>query len=286
MVKTRTFRNTGKCNSNIEAMQSEGNTTVQYNLSKNRVPGKQCEVPGSMNPSSKKIASKVIGVEGTIVDKSVLGKCNRNLGQVLHKSCHTSDLQSQGVNNPLCDTINHQANQLGNNDSCAEVHNTEVSFVETNGDNNSHKTKRDNNTHMVWANDVYETGQYNDNIERTPPKVEDYALLFDIDNNGLDSHVFHAVLKKNTWKKFDDILQHNCADFSAWKSQSDFQFGFVPLSNLVVSSNQGHIGGKVLDPIAQHFAVKAYGVPNFLGARKYCLILTIMALTLMCFMLF
>ena len=79
--------------------------------------------------------------------------------------------------------------------------------------------------------------------------------------------MFHAVLKKNTWKKFDDILLHNCADFSAWKSQSDFQFGFVPLSNLVVSSNQGHIGGKVLDPIAQHFAVKAYGVPNFLGAR-------------------
>ena len=35
----------------------------------------------------------------------------------------------------------------------------------------------------------------------------------------------------------------------------------------MVGNNQGHIGVKVPDPIAQHFAVKAYGVPNFLGAR-------------------
>ena len=120
---------------------------------------------------------------GTIVDKSVLGKCNRNLSQVLHKSCHTSDLQPQGVNNSLCDTINRQVNQLRNNDVCAEVHNTEVSFVETKSDNNGHEIERDNNTHMGLANNVYETSQYNDNIEIPPPQrwmIMHYCLILTI----------------------------------------------------------------------------------------------------------
>ena len=109
--------------------------------------------------------------------------------------------------------------------------------------------------------------QYNAKVEKSPPNVDEYALLFDIDNTALDSHVFNTIMRKKSWKIFTDILQNNCADFSAWKSQSDFQFGFAPLSNLVVGNNQGHIEVKVADPIAQHFSVKAYGVLNFLGAR-------------------
>ena len=63
-------------------------------------------------------------------------------------------------------------------------------------------------------NDMCLTVQYNEKVDKYP-NVEDYAFLFDIDNNGLDSHVFNTVLRKNSWKQFTDILQDNCADFSA-----------------------------------------------------------------------
>ena len=46
-----------------------------------------------------------------------------------------------------------------------------------------------NNSNKVLTNDMCHTVQHNGKVEKSPPNVDEYALLFDIDNNGLDSHV-------------------------------------------------------------------------------------------------
>ena len=63
-------------------------------------------------------------------------------------------------------------------------------------------------------------------------------------------------------------VENFCTDFIHWKNQPDFQFGLVPLTNLVVPDDSSYGGGGVLsDPIQQHFAVKVSGLPNFMGTR-------------------
>ena len=96
-----------------------------------------------------------------------------------------------------------------------------------------------------------------------------YALIYDVntDQNGFGAELSNALFFKNGWKKHEQYLKENCSDFNLWSTQTDYQFGFVPLSNLVLPNNPGHIGDRVDDPIQQHFRVKATGIPNFLGAR-------------------
>ena len=75
------------------------------------------------------------------------------------------------------------------------------------------------------------------------------------------------MLLKDRWKRHVAYLQKHCSDFSLWKSQTDYTFGFVPLNNLVMPDDIGHIGDKVYDLIEQHLKVKPSCIPNFLGER-------------------
>ena len=102
-----------------------------------------------------------------------------------------------------------------------------------------------------------------------PDKMVDNVLLYDvnIDSGDNDFELSNAMLLKDGWKKHGSYLEKNCSDFSRWKSQTDYTFGFVPLSNMIIPSNPDHIGVKVDDPIAQHLQIKPTGIPNFLGER-------------------
>ena len=75
------------------------------------------------------------------------------------------------------------------------------------------------------------------------------------------------MLLKDGWKRHVPYLEKYCRDFSLWKSQTDYTFGFVPLNNLILPGSPDHIGDKVADPVAQHLRIKPSGVPNFLGLR-------------------
>ena len=93
-------------------------------------------------------------------------------------------------------------------------------------------------------------------------------LIYDVNagNTDFDFELCNTLLKDG-WKKHIPYLDAHCHDFSLWRKQSEFQFGFVPLTNLVIPNSVGHVGDKVNDPIEQHFRVKSTGIPNFLGAR-------------------
>ena len=98
---------------------------------------------------------------------------------------------------------------------------------------------------------------------------DQYALLYDVNagHHDVGTELCNTLFLKNGWKKHEQYLKNNCVDFSLWNKQTDYHFGFVPLSNLVLPNNPGHIGDEVSDPIQQHFRVNATGIPNFLGAR-------------------
>ena len=51
-----------------------------------------------------------------------------------------------------------------------------------------------------------------------------------------------------------------------WRGQTDFDFGFVPLSDFVLPHCKSQ-GAGFESPIDQHFMAKRQGVPNFLGSH-------------------
>ena len=88
------------------------------------------------------------------------------------------------------------------------------------------------------------------------------VLIYDVDANKSDADLNNVMFLRDGWQRHVVYLQEHCSDFNLWK-KTDFQFSFVPLSNLVIPDSSGHIGDKVSDPIEQYFAVKSAGLPNF-----------------------
>ena len=95
------------------------------------------------------------------------------------------------------------------------------------------------------------------------------VLLYDVNLDTCDENVelSNAILLKDGWKRHVPYLEKHCTDFSLWKSQTDYTFGFVPLNNLVMPNDIGHIDDKVHDPVEQHLKVRSSGVPSFLLER-------------------
>ena len=58
-----------------------------------------------------------------------------------------------------------------------------------------------------------------------------------------------------------------CEVFKKWRQQTDFDFGFVPLSEFLLSDSKDY-GRRFESHIDQHYDVRRHGVPNFWGARS------------------
>ena len=69
-----------------------------------------------------------------------------------------------------------------------------------------------------------------------------------------------GLVVRASWKNHVDWL---CSDFKAWEKQSDYSFGFVPLTNCLMTYNLNGLGPVIDYPIKQHHAVKCTGLPNF-----------------------
>ena len=91
--------------------------------------------------------------------------------------------------------------------------------------------------------------------------------MVDINGAQSDDKFQVGLLTKDGWKKNINWLEQNCSDFKAWRSQSDYQFRFVPLTNCF-RSNASKQTGPVIDwPIEQHILVKLTGRPNCIEAH-------------------
>ena len=87
--------------------------------------------------------------------------------------------------------------------------------------------------------------------------------VFDV--NGLDEKYINSILmrtpKKNLWQN------SNHAVVKAWKAQTDFQFGFIPLSDVKESECKDINVLQNYCPIKAHKLVASHKKPNYLGAR-------------------
>ena len=98
-------------------------------------------------------------------------------------------------------------------------------------------------------------------------QMENCVRIFDVNRSSTDKYL-HSALAKNKVKHVLTNDQLQCQTFKCWKSQSDFDFGFVPLSDFVLPSNNSYESRAFVSPIDQHHFVKQFDVPNFLGARS------------------
>ena len=76
----------------------------------------------------------------------------------------------------------------------------------------------------------------------------------------------NTVLHKNCATKFLQHDEKHCEVFNLWKSQSKYDFGFVPLSDLIMPESSLS-GNKIDCPIQQHFHVRASSLSNFMCQR-------------------
>ena len=105
----------------------------------------------------------------------------------------------------------------------------------------------------------------NNNGEKTDMSKQDKVLLFDI--NGCDEKFLNVTGKK----RLEELLcckgDTNINIFNQWCAQSDFDFGFVPLSDLIMPPVKDLSVDCVIEPFALHKHIKDSGQLNFCGCR-------------------
>ena len=85
--------------------------------------------------------------------------------------------------------------------------------------------------------------------------------LFDI-NIASDDKFLNTLLSKQVIKKIKGNEYLQCDVFKKWREQTDFDFGFVPLSDFMLPPCKSQ-GPWFESPTDQHFTAKGHGVPNF-----------------------
>ena len=98
--------------------------------------------------------------------------------------------------------------------------------------------------------------------EETEDDIDKLCSIFDINNGCRPSDLTStSILFKGERLSINDS-----SVFKLWQKQTDFQFGFVPLGEMIMPNSSGHIGVRIEDPILQHKLVKQTCLPNFLMA--------------------
>ena len=96
------------------------------------------------------------------------------------------------------------------------------------------------------------------NIEST----DGVKHLFDINKSNADDKYLNTVLAKRNAR----VPLHFSSNYTNWKLQTDFDFGFVPLQDFILPAHL-HMGEEIGCPLETYRRVKASGLPNFLGCR-------------------
>ena len=88
--------------------------------------------------------------------------------------------------------------------------------------------------------------------------------LYDIKWSSDDKFV-NTLLTKTSKIPLDDIQVQQLLE--KWRQQSDFDFGFVPVSQFIIPDDHVKDGSRIECPIQMHKTIKASGAPNFLKCR-------------------
>ena len=96
---------------------------------------------------------------------------------------------------------------------------------------------------------------------------DDHAvLLFDIHNMCDSDKFLNTVCEKRVRALIDSAKAFDCVEFHHWRDQSQFDFGFIPLSSFHMPRVQT-VNTDSLTPFEAHSIIKENGTPNFLQCR-------------------
>ena len=93
-----------------------------------------------------------------------------------------------------------------------------------------------------------------------------FAPLFDINECIAGDKYLNMIVNKKLSKALSENQHMPCNIFRQWQAQSEFDFGFIPLSEFILPSDESVIE-YVSCPIECHRKVKASGNLNFLKCR-------------------
>ena len=109
--------------------------------------------------------------------------------------------------------------------------------------------------HAVQFHKVVADEMLDDNMDQ---KMQ----IFDV--KGLEDKYLNTIFNRSCSPK---ILNCDTQSYEAWKVQSDFNFGFIPMGEFQLSESQEIHEMSHYCPIKAHFIVKQYQKPNYLGTR-------------------
>ena len=94
--------------------------------------------------------------------------------------------------------------------------------------------------------------------------IPNMALLYDVSANWDEKY-----LNTDLPKSVADIHKNRtpCKLFNEWRDQSNFDFGFIPLSHFIMPENVDYVAPTVRCPFKLYEMVKDSGQLNYIGCR-------------------
>ena len=181
--------------------------------------------------------------------------CN-GVGQVKTKVFRNKEILSKNQNNDIeCQKGGHRSVATGlETDQCPQTRETVVSQKQC---SNVSQSVTNINSHNSSDKGVQHASVTSNNSQ---------ALLFDI--NGIDEDKFvNTMCSKRVNRQIRCQAETNCVNYSKWKCQTAFDFGFTPLGDFVNPNTTLQSECSVDDPIELHKIIKSSGKYNYLGCR-------------------
>ena len=95
----------------------------------------------------------------------------------------------------------------------------------------------------------------------------DLVPLFDINYTGVEDKFANSILHVHRFSQNEHVDGVNSKIYNAWRRQSDFDFGSVPLSDQMVSDVSTINDPGYSSPLQIHDLVRVTNKPNFIQAR-------------------
>ena len=190
----------------------------------------------SLKPSKNRLYSNVVkhGKKHYKGVKNAVHDLNDNPIIGMHSQCVKRD-------------IGENKNNIKVSEDCIELH------------GNTDCRDRDSVKHLEHVHNVPGGGGGASDAEES-----DQKLLFDINSCG-DDKFLHSLLFNGRHKRAE--VPHNCTVCNQFLAQSQFPFGFVPLSDPVMPTCTDSGLFRASSFLELHEIVKMCGKPNLLGAR-------------------
>ena len=91
--------------------------------------------------------------------------------------------------------------------------------------------------------------------------------LYDVNSVGVEEKFANSIIHSKQFNESSIPLGVDSPIFKKWRSQSDFQFGFIPLGDQLMPTQSFHNSMPNGSLIDAHYVIRHSGKPNFFGAR-------------------